>query len=56
MMATEPVGQSHGVQASSDVGTPSPLPGGQVSAALETLEFERALDAVAACAGQDRAP
>ena len=49
-MATEPVGQSHGVQASSDAGTPSPLPGDQVSAALETLEFDRALDAVAACA------
>ena len=40
MMATEPVGQSDGVQASSDAGTPSPLPGDQVAAALETLEFD----------------
>jgi DNA mismatch repair protein MutS2 len=50
MMATEPVGQGNGVLASSDAGTPSPLPGDQVDAALETLEFDRALDAVAACA------
>jgi DNA mismatch repair protein MutS2 len=47
MMATEPVGHSHGVQAPSDAGTPSPLPGGDSTAALETLEFDRALRAVA---------
>lgn len=50
MMATNPVEQSHGVQAFTDAGTPSSLPGGRVDAALDTLEFGRALDAVAACA------
>jgi len=50
MMATDPVEQSHGVQAFTDAGTPSSLPGGRVDAALDTLEFARALDAVAACA------
>ncbi len=58
MMATEPVGHSHGVRAPSDAGTPLPLPGDRVDAALDTLEFARALDAVAACAagplGADR--
>jgi len=49
-MATDPVEQSHGVQAFTDAGTPSSLPGGRVDAALDTLEFARALDAVAACA------
>ncbi len=47
MMATEPVAQSHGVQAFTDAGTPSSLAGVAVDAALETLEFARALDAVA---------
>jgi len=47
MMVTEPVGHSHGVQAPSDAGTPSPLPGGGSATALDTLEFDRALRAVA---------
>ena len=47
MMATEPVEQSHGVQAFKDAGTPSSLPGGAADAALETLEFARALGVVA---------
>ena len=50
MMATEPVGHSHGVRASSDAGTPLPLSGDRIDAALDTLEFGRALDAVAGCA------
>ncbi len=47
MMATEPVRLSDGVQGSTDPGTPSSLPGARMSAALETLEFTRALEAVA---------
>jgi len=50
MMATEPVGHNHGVRAPSDAGTPLPLSGGRVDAALDTLEFGRALEAVAGLA------
>jgi DNA mismatch repair protein MutS2 len=50
MMVTEPVGHSHGVRAPSDAGTPLPLPGGGSAAALDTLEFDRSLRAVASFA------
>ena len=48
MMVTEPLGHSHGVRAPSDAGTPLPLPGGGSAAALDTLEFDRALQSVSA--------
>lgn len=48
MMKAEPAGKPHGVQAPSDAGTPLPLPGEAVDAALDTLEFGAVLDAVAA--------
>ena len=50
MRATEPVRVSNGVQGSTDPGTPSSLRGDRVDAALETLEFARAMEVVAGLA------